>query len=772
MLTFPEVFTHADGIVVFPDDEDPNLFYLLPGRPRLRTENGVPVFRALFWTDQANGTGGGVAGLMGGQLNFDTNLAVSEADREAIRRKIEETGVRQARHDAMERDDRDRRARMERAGGAPAAGGGSRVPDVGPVRFGSVRFTGGTVTLLQKVGDEFVTWASTGGPPSLMGDNNAAFAMRLGALGAAAWFKTLQQDASAVGIRYELKFEARLPSLQIHVWAGSRQRLDIERQARRAVDNMDQGCGDADVERIEVASITETLQQEGLVHIDIVKGSAKISDEHVAQLRNAALTIITDRVKEILQHRIRGMTEEERRSSLLKIVSEEVTGFAELRLTQRDVIEWAVNPQATITDFLGGLTGDARQRLVTVVDLADPVVATLEIRVSVSAPWDGTPKVTRVIVHLEYPAGGPDAVGDLSFDKSSTKQVFRWRRARHDRGDVRISAQAFLLGAADPIDVPVKRADRNQQDVHIEVAAVGAFKVKVRPSPNLFSLRGTGEITGVEVDYTYKEPGAPDHLAGSDILRPPAAGSPDDGGLVIEHTTFRAVDAPLTLRPRYLRNQAPAIEGAPQQLWMTAGTEGRATIESPWRDALAISGEAAPGIKGLKRVRVELRHADAANGFISTAEMLMDGEDGEWSASTQLVQMNAMNQRFQYRYSVYGEDQLFTSPWMDAEGDGRLPTLPILAVRVRFDRLQLGTRFTDAELRLVYREDDRGFECRHELFLTAQTPEDGAIWLIPRANATNDGFRYTLTLFPPTGPGIELPEAEGRGNTLRLQPPA
>src|SRR4029453_1031608 len=99
------------------------------------------------------------------------------------------------------------------------------------------------------------------------------------------------------------------------------------------------------------------LLQGGMVNIEILKGSAKISDEHVGQLREAALGLITDRVKEVLQHRIRGLSEQERQTSLLGKVSEEVKAFAELRLRQRDMIQWAVNPQATITDFLGGDTG-------------------------------------------------------------------------------------------------------------------------------------------------------------------------------------------------------------------------------------------------------------------------------------------------------------------------------------------------------------------------------------------------------------------------------
>src|SRR4051794_24028586 len=61
VLTFPQALTFRD-IIVFPDDEDPNLFYPMSGMPRLRVDNGRPVFRGLFWTDQADGAAGSVAG--------------------------------------------------------------------------------------------------------------------------------------------------------------------------------------------------------------------------------------------------------------------------------------------------------------------------------------------------------------------------------------------------------------------------------------------------------------------------------------------------------------------------------------------------------------------------------------------------------------------------------------------------------------------------------------------------------------------------------------
>ena len=53
-----------------------------------------------------------------------------------------------------------------------------------------------------------------------MGSNNSAFALRLGPTGSAVWYRALEQDATALGIRYELEFEVTLPSMEVHIWAG------------------------------------------------------------------------------------------------------------------------------------------------------------------------------------------------------------------------------------------------------------------------------------------------------------------------------------------------------------------------------------------------------------------------------------------------------------------------------------------------------------------------------------------------------------------------
>ena len=70
----------------------------------------------------------------------------------------------------------------------------------------------------------------------------------------------LEQDATALGIRYELEFEVTLPSIDVDIWAGSMEKLELDRVVELLVTQVDPGCDLAayDAERIDVKEITHT----------------------------------------------------------------------------------------------------------------------------------------------------------------------------------------------------------------------------------------------------------------------------------------------------------------------------------------------------------------------------------------------------------------------------------------------------------------------------------------------------------------------------------
>lgn len=758
MLTFPEVITH-EGVVVYPDDEDPNLFYCLQGVPRLRRRDGLPVFRAVFWTDQADG-GESVAGLAGALVNFDVDLSIPQPVLDQIEARIASSGVQQQRQRVMERDERERLDRLARARGEAPDPSQVRVPEIGEVRFGSLRVTEGTVTLLQESEGDFVPWASTGGPPSLIGENNAAFALRLSPVGAAVWHGALRQNAAAIGVRFDLKFEARLPSLQIHIWAGSTQSFSLQREAERVVENRDQGCSDADVERVDTTEIVQSLEEEGLVHIEVIKGQAQISDEHVSQLRNLAMEMISNRVKEILKSRLKGITDEERRSSLIKVVEEEVNAFAELRFTQRDVVEWRAAPQATITDFFNNLNQSQLRELVTVVDLSDPVVSTLEVPIEVVADWDAEPKINNVIVSVEYRSANVEPRKEISLNRTTPRDTLRWRRVGRGNEQLRYEARVFLVGAAEPIELT---GGRTNGAITVLVPRMGSFKAVFKAHPDTFLGKGTGKISAVQIDYRYKPVGAEDHRSGSKVIGPDQV----NDGVVLQETTFRQIDAPLLVKTTFFRAQEAALEvEGERQLWLRGG-ESQMQLPAPWPDSLRIAARVPP-TPGLREVRLEIEHRDPETGFESDGRILLD-EDGEWEGSTTVVQARKEAESFRYRYSVTGAEQLSMGPWVDSAGDQAL-VLPVLGVHVRTTLLRLGQEFAIAIVRLRYRDETRGFETSHEFFLTPESEDP--VWLVPRVDPNDDRYHVGLLLIRAEDSSeVVVPEAEASGVNLLLRPP-
>lgn len=762
-ITFPSVLSHR-AAEVYPDNADVNLYYLIPNVPTLRRDGDRPVFRGLFWTDAADGATGSVAGLAGAQLNFDVNLDVSDEDREDIRRQIQSSGVQAQRRDEMLRDETERLQRMADATGR--ARGEPRVPAVGPIRFGSVQYLDGRVVLLEKQGDDVIEYATSGGPPSLMGTNNAAFSMRLGAVGAALWNRTLMEDASALGIRYELEFEVALPTLEIHIWAGSHGKLTLDRHdLELTVEQVDGPSETVDKTVVKYNTIAQTLVTNGLVHIDVKKGTSKISDDIAAQLRESAMSMIIDRVKQVVASRLEGMSLEQRRTGMEKLITDEVTAFAELRLTQSDVIKWKVNPQATITDFLGGITGDQRKGLVTLVDLSDPVVATLDVPVSVDAPWagvDGRPgEVTKVQVEVTYPAARfeDDRTQTVVFDRQTQPTTLHWRRHRGDPGAIEHVARVYLKGRAEPVLLDRKR---HNGDVVVQVPNLGRMQALVKPYLEDFALKGTGAVATVQLDYEYSTPGRPDHVADSIVLR----ATDGEQGQVIDHPVPGEVDKPLLVVPTYHLAEGGSVTGRPLKVWPRNGEQGRLDVPTAYPDRISVSVQALQ-VDGLTSVRVTFEHNEA-QGFRSRAAVTLD--EDVWDGTASLAQADASDARFRYRYTVRGDQQLATSPWIDAEGDGEVPILPVLAVTVRPSGLGLGTRFSDALLRLVCRDDDRDWEVTQEMFLT--DPTATPVWLVPRASDKVDHYRYRMTLTTVDGQVIEVPEREGSDRNLVLHAPS
>ncbi|WP_018630842.1 hypothetical protein [Niabella aurantiaca] len=754
MITIPSVLNYKN-VSVYPDDEDCNLFYTFKNSPEITLQNGQPVFSGLFWTDAADGAATSVAGIAGGWINFDANLAVPQDLLNEISEKLKSARVQENRRRTLIKSEKERLALIAKASGATTIPDPD-IPPVGEIRFGAVNFTKGTVTLLEEQGGDLVAWSSAGGPASLIGDNNAAFALRLSPTGAAIWYKSLKEGQKAISIRYELKFQLRLPSLEIRAWAGSSQSGEINREVERKIINMDQGCSDADVERIDVKSVTRTLMETGLVNIEIKKGATEISDENVSQLRSLAIGLIEEKVKEIIKSRIQGMSEEERKNSLLQLVKEEVNSFVELRFTQQDVVEWSINPQGTIMNFLEKVPESKKQAITRLVDMSEKEVETISLQTKVNAPWEEEPFVNTVKVNIAYPSANEHH--SLIFNKDSPIDTWHFRRPKKDDGIAEYTAEVFFKGLSQPLVTKGKAA---YQDIVINVARKGMFDVRFKPHPILSTLTGDNEIKIIQIDLSYKQEGDPDHFSETLALK---TETPD--GEQFRRLIGKEIDAPLVYTAKYYSKDGSFIEMPEKKYYATENAGASIFVESPYQNTLNIPVELAQlPDESVKKIIVEFQYDDAANKFSSADRIELTAEDSWEAVTATLLLMNKDKADFRYQYKIVSNAAIAKSAWINGSGEETI-ILPYLKVRIDPSLLQLGTRYVNALLTMEYQNGDAAIS--QEFLLNQQSAAAPVNWYLPRSNTNAVEYTYKLVLMDAAGAETET-GGKGTGSILMLK---
>ena len=175
-----------EGVTVYADHEQINVFYPLPQQPRYRLDAlGRPsfsFFKYRFPVDHPDGRKGG------GFLLFDVEFVVDETTLVKVKEKLAEQVAAEA----------------NRLGIAP-------VPDV---VIGAFTYTQGTSSLQYPEGLVTKTLRN-GAPPSLFGNNVTTFALELPPEGATFFEQAMQGSGGAVSVVYDLWFWARLPAVEI-----------------------------------------------------------------------------------------------------------------------------------------------------------------------------------------------------------------------------------------------------------------------------------------------------------------------------------------------------------------------------------------------------------------------------------------------------------------------------------------------------------------------------------------------------------------------------
>lgn len=207
---------------------------------------------------------------------------------------------------------------------------------------------------------------------------------------------------------YNLKFWARLPPVHIHIKADSQKLHD---HVQKIIE--DRGWHDCTYYDFDHTDIdTETASLTGMIDIQIDTGSASLDNSEPASLRTYAL----DLVKEMIQANFFSDKPDDASSPtnrnpntppvngnpsrFFKQTYDSSTMKIELDLEQSSVVEWKINPQATLQTFFKGMKPQEIKQFVRKVDLNDDFFSHLGLNVCAYSDYkDSVLSVVEVDVH-------------------------------------------------------------------------------------------------------------------------------------------------------------------------------------------------------------------------------------------------------------------------------------------------------------------------------------------------------------------------------------
>jgi hypothetical protein len=184
-----------DGITVFPDHADPMQYYYLPLMPHLTTIKDpaagnaeVPQFSLIRFRGRA-GTGG--------FLNFDVNIGAGGDRLEELRRQIQ---------------DQERLRDLPRLAPVTTVSGTVRLLMLGHQSGDTAAAATG-----EEEGPKFVLKMDHSATPSLYGNNQAAFSIRLDAAGVTVIEKSLEGEILPIAVVYSLNYLGLRPAYAVRL---------------------------------------------------------------------------------------------------------------------------------------------------------------------------------------------------------------------------------------------------------------------------------------------------------------------------------------------------------------------------------------------------------------------------------------------------------------------------------------------------------------------------------------------------------------------------
>ena len=453
-----------EGVTVYEDSDEINVFYLVGGAPSYRTNSqGKPnlsLFKYRFPVDREDGRVGG------GFLLLDVSFEVPP-EKEALIRPVLQQQVNRKANDL----------------------GITQPPQV---QFGTIRYLDGTCNLIiAEAGGTLVEKVKGSGKPSLYGKNTATFGVELTPEGATFFDQALQSQGPTIGIEYELTAAGQLPEITAssHFHAmkfySFHQEVDTKWRTWR------------EDEREE--EIREFMISTESIEMEFNWGELTDADAQ-AEIRNWVFDTTTEAVNRNMIEAIAPVPDDQREmpdniEDVTRNISEtRITDFR-LEYTEARPIDWMLRPNGSLPPFstLTDSDGNALnwEDYSRTIDLDDPEFRKVRVDVMVNADFEDLP-LHSVEVKLNYKGrpmanlevGAPE--GEVVLNDPADLGKFA-AFVENDDYDYEYSYQINYTNESRIFQSPVVQTDEG--NLTIGVADVGILDVQI----------ATGDINWEEV---------------------------------------------------------------------------------------------------------------------------------------------------------------------------------------------------------------------------------------------------------------------------------
>ena len=736
MLSIP-VFAEIEGITIFRDDVDPTRFYYLPRNPRiLKSGDGRPMFTFLRYQFpiEREGTEPG-----GGYLVFTTAMREDPAVLESKVKPLLQQRVR---------------AELPVTAAMPE------------IVLAPVDFTEGEVRLIVTQNNQFVR-AVTLGRPSLFGDNTASIAVELSADAATLFYEALKQGGSVAAIEYNLRFPVRLPAVTIigHVDSKEVKEAVIDYTPQR-IKNSDTWGNESTTTIRHRSSIAETMESQGLIHLEILKGNVDLSEDDMESLRAFAFRAMDEFIKE---HFLKGgeiVSDEDRQSQWMRFISEDISARFDLNVTYRDVITREYNPSAQINPSFLGTPID---NVVIDIDLGNAPWYFNNLEVTVDTNLDFTKYgdiVHSVVGHLTYDQRRSDGTRltkreSVVFTANDLNpKEFKTRLAEIGRDTYHVDVEVNYKSGP-TLQTVISRFDTTTRHLTLNVPNPGVIEINFATDPKAFDER----LTAIEVEIEYGDPRNNVPRAVETVLL-----NGDKPETKYRRVIYAPWDKPYRYRFTYTLKDGDGNVQRSTTEWVEASSATQyVKVPTPFEEQFNLTVVPSVDWKEVRELVVDLEYVDTASDY-RVQQTFSFSQEAASVKAWKFPLRNPDHRSYRYAQKLLMQNSaVVESGWQTRESDTQTLVVGnalggVVTVEVDPSDVDIGGEVRRVIARFRYADPAHDLVDTETLVFRDTTSQE---WTIARADASVNQFTYDVEYYMADGSRRTLTNQSGTIGSIR-----